>query len=56
MPKLQMDKANENPDPYLLECYPNVTRSQFTGVILEIRRERTVELALEERVVTALQM
>lgn len=48
MPKLQMDKANENPDSYLLECYPNVTRSQFTGVILEIRRERTVELALEE--------
>ncbi len=48
MPSLSMDSANAKPDPYLLECYPNVTRSANTGVILEIRRERAVELALEE--------
>ncbi|MCH5173388.1 MAG: RagB/SusD family nutrient uptake outer membrane protein [Bacteroidales bacterium] len=48
MPSLSLTAANSNPDPYMLECYPNVTRSANTGVILEIRRERTVELALEE--------
>ena len=48
MPSLSMQSANNNPDPYLLSCYPNVTRSANTGVILEIRRERTVELALED--------
>ena len=48
MPSLSMEAANSKPDPYLLECYPNVTRSANTGVILEIRRERAVELALEE--------
>ena len=50
MPAINMDEANANPDPYLLDAvtgYPNVTRSAFTGVILEIRRERTVELILE---------
>ena len=50
MPAINMDEANANPDPYLLDAvtgYPNVTKSAFTGVILEIRRERTVELILE---------
>ena len=48
MPMLSLEKADANPDPFLLSCYPNVTRSAHTGVILEIRRERTVELVLEE--------
>jgi len=47
MPELKMDKANSTVDPFLLECYPNVTKSTNTGVLLEIRRERTVELVLE---------
>ena len=48
MPSLSLETANSNPDPYLMECYPNVTRSANTGVILEIRRERTIELFMEE--------
>lgn len=44
---LDMTKANSNVDPLLLEYYPNVTKSGNTGVILEIRRERTVELCME---------
>lgn len=47
MPALNMAQANANTDPLLLSYYPNVTRSANTGVILEIRRERTVELVLE---------
>ncbi len=47
MPSLDLAKANADPDPYLLKCYPNVTQSKHTGVILEIRRERTIELVLE---------
>lgn len=50
MPAINMDDANANPDPYLLDAktgYANITKSAFTGVILEIRRERTVELMLE---------
>lgn len=46
MPNIDLAEANANPDPYLLSAetgYPNVTGS-FTGVILEIRRERAVEL------------
>ena len=49
MPNIDMDAANANPDPYLcaLESgYQNVT-SPNKGVILEIRRERTIELLLE---------
>ena len=42
-----MAAANANPDPFLLACYPNVTKSENTGVILEIRRERTIELVME---------
>ena len=49
IPNIDMDAANANPDPYLcaLESgYQNVTGPN-KGVILEIRRERTIELLLE---------
>lgn len=48
MPSLNLTAANDSPDPYMIECYPNVDKGSNRGVILEIRRERTVELALEE--------
>ena len=47
MPHLSMVAANADIDPLMAEYYPNVTQSANTGVILEIRRERTVELCLE---------
>ncbi len=47
MTGIDLTKADASPDPYLLECYPNVTKGVHTGVILEIRRERTVELVME---------
>ncbi|MDE7114868.1 MAG: RagB/SusD family nutrient uptake outer membrane protein, partial [Muribaculaceae bacterium] len=46
---LSLAVANATPDPYLLDevtGYLNV-KGPFTGVILEIRRERTVELMME---------
>lgn len=46
MPNIDMAAANASPDPYLLAAetgYPNVSGSN-AGVILEIRRERAVEL------------
>ena len=50
MPHLDMASANANPDPYLTDPawggYQNVTGAN-KGVILEIRRERAVELAQE---------
>lgn len=49
MPDLYLESANSSPDPYLSSKdygYPNVTGTN-KGVILEIRRERTVELAQE---------
>lgn len=49
MPDLEMSKANANPDRYLASAetgYANVTGSN-RGVILEIRRERAVELNQE---------
>ena len=49
MSNLILDDANKNPDPYLSDAktgYPNVTGAN-KGVILEIRRERTIELCLE---------
>ena len=49
MPNIDMDAANANPDPYLCAPetgYRNVTNPN-KGVILEIRRERTIELCLE---------
>ena len=50
LPHLNMDAANANPDPFLINeawgGYQNVTGAN-KGVILEIRRERAVELAQE---------
>jgi hypothetical protein len=49
MPNLNMVAANTNPDPYLLSPqtgYTNLT-SVNRGVILEIRRERAIELVEE---------
>lgn len=51
MPNLIMASANANPDPYLASAetgYPNVSGSN-KGVILEIRRERTIELVQENQ-------
>ena len=49
MPNIDMLAANANPDPYL--CAPETGYRNVTGpnkgVILEIRRERTIELCLE---------
>ena len=49
MPNIDMLAANANPDPYL--CAPETGYRKVTdpnkGVILEIRRERTIELCLE---------
>lgn len=47
MSGLDMAAANAQPDPWLLSYYPHVTKSANTGVILEIRRERTIELCCE---------
>ena len=46
MPNLDMAAANANPDPYQANLYPNVTGPN-KGVILEIRRERRIELVME---------
>lgn len=51
MPFLDMAAANANPDPYLCDPktgYVNVTGPN-KGVILEIRRERNIELVLESQ-------
>lgn len=49
MPGIDMATANSNPDSYLSDTetgYPNVSGAN-KGVILEIRRERTIELLCE---------
>ena len=49
LPDLDMEEANANPDPYLSSAetgYANVTGAN-KGVILEIRRERTLETPME---------
>lgn len=46
MPDLNLAKANSTPDSYLAAKYPAVSGAN-QGVILEIRRERRVELACE---------
>ena len=46
MPNLDMMSANANPDSYLAAQYTQVTGSN-QGVILEIRRERGIELVME---------
>lgn len=47
MPDLSLTDANANPDPYLSDMYPNVASGTNKGVILEIRRERRIELFME---------
>ena len=52
MPNLDMNAANANPDPYLLDKhtgYPKVAQknTENIGLILEIRRERAIELIQE---------
>lgn len=46
MPYLSLAEANANPDPYLMEKYTHLSGSN-TGVLLEIIRERGVELVME---------
>lgn len=46
MPPLNMTWANAHPDPALVAKFPDVTGVN-QGVLLEIRRERRVEFALE---------
>ncbi|WP_286858202.1 MULTISPECIES: RagB/SusD family nutrient uptake outer membrane protein [Sphingobacterium] len=46
MPAMQLGEANANIDPVLQTYYPNV-KGGNVGLILEIRRERRVELACE---------
>lgn len=51
MPSMDLVAANNNPDPFLKNKewggYQNVKKGGNEGVILEIRRERTIELAQE---------
>ncbi|WP_295940741.1 RagB/SusD family nutrient uptake outer membrane protein [uncultured Alistipes sp.] len=47
MPALDMAAANAAPDALLASYYPNVNKGANMGVLLEIRRERTVELCCE---------
>jgi hypothetical protein len=44
MPHMKLTDANASPDPYLEAMYPNVDKGANKGVILEIRRERRIEL------------
>ena len=46
MPNIILSEAKANPDNYMASMYPRVT-GDFKGVILEIRRERAVELSRE---------
>ncbi|MDF2515807.1 MAG: RagB/SusD family nutrient uptake outer membrane protein [Sphingobacterium sp.] len=46
MPNMNMEQANLKPDPFLEEDYKNVS-GNLKGVILEIRRERRIELVME---------
>ncbi|GAA4470186.1 RagB/SusD family nutrient uptake outer membrane protein [Nibrella saemangeumensis] len=46
MPNINLAKANASPDPYLADQYTQV-KGNNAGVILEIRRERRVELVME---------
>lgn len=54
MPDLKLDEAKDSPDPYLLSAEygytnPVLHSSSNKGIILEIRRERSIELAQEGR-------
>jgi hypothetical protein len=47
MPHLLLTDANASPDLFLETMYPNVDQGVNKGVILEIRRERRIELFFE---------
>lgn len=47
MPNIDLTSANANPDPFMAEQYKNVSGPN-KGVILEIRRERRIELIRED--------
>ena len=47
MPHISLTNANAEPDPYLEAMYVNVESGSNKGVILEIRRERRIELFME---------
>lgn len=47
MPNINLIEANAKPDPFMAEQYRNVSGSN-KGVILEIRRERRIELIRED--------
>lgn len=47
MPDMNLSAANANPDRYLQAEYPNAASGANQGVILEIRRERRIELVKE---------
>lgn len=47
MPNISLATSNANPDPYLASKYTNVSSGANKGVILEIRRERRIELIRE---------
>lgn len=52
MPPLDLAVANSDPDPYLSNGetgYVNVAKGGNEGVILEIRRERNIELVMESQ-------
>lgn len=44
MPDLELSTANMNPDAYLENMYPNIDQGPNKGVLLEIRRERRIEM------------
>ena len=46
MPALMLNEANAQPDPVMMSKYPKVS-GPMAGVLLEIRRERRVEFAVE---------
>ncbi|MCX2839064.1 RagB/SusD family nutrient uptake outer membrane protein [Salinimicrobium sp. MT39] len=46
MAHLSLETANGNPDPFMADQYPGVAENN-KGVILEIRRERRIELYME---------
>jgi len=48
LPDLVMSEANANPDPVMEAKFPNVSGAN-KGVLLEIRRERRVEFAVEAK-------
>lgn len=47
LPYLDMAEANANPDPYQESFYENLDEGPNKGVILEIRRERRIEMVNE---------